>query len=62
MLARRGKDHLAGPPHENVKSYRGPLPNSRVNGSPPFISACQGLYELTLKINMEEDGDSFFGF
>ncbi len=32
---------------------------SRVNGILTFISACQGLYELTLKINTEEDGDSF---
>ncbi len=34
------------------------LPNT--NRCPPFISACQGLSELTLKINTEEDGDSFF--
>ena len=27
----------------------------------PYISACQGLSELTLKINTEEDGDSSVG-
>ncbi len=32
------------------------------NGSPPFISPYQGLSELTLKISMEEDGNSSFGF